>query len=188
MTGTCALTVLRSVNNKHAAKRFGINRKTGQIKNRTYDKESHFAVEIVELASFADLAAALTRLVSDRHAFVIRGTPLAGINLNHTRRLLHRDPRTGDEPTFKPQPRRWVAIDMDHINCPIIIDPVTDPDGAIEYLIGLLPPELTDAWAWWQFTSSQSLPGHAETLSARLWYWSEEALDDISLKRAGRPR
>jgi uncharacterized protein DUF5906 len=72
---------------------------------------------------------------------------------------------------------------MDHIAAPVTIDPVTDPDGAIEHLIGLLPPELADGSCWWQWTSSQSLPGHEDTLSARLWYRSVEPLCDADLKR-----
>jgi hypothetical protein len=172
---------LHSVNRKHAAKRFSINRKTGEIKNRSYGSETFFAVEVVELTAFADLAAALSRLTKDPHAFVIRGEPLPGINRKHCRRLLYRN--KSDEPTFKAVPRRWFAVDIDHVDCPVAIDPVSAPEDAIEYLIGLLPPELADACCWWQFTSSQSIPGHTDMLSARLWYWLEEAVDDAALKR-----
>lgn len=66
---------------------------------------------------------------------------------------------------------------------PVTIDPVSDPDGAIEHLIGLLPPELHDASCWWQFTSSQSLPDCEDTLSARLWFWLLDPLDDAALTR-----
>ena len=183
MTADCALTVLHSINKKHAAKRFSINRKTGQIKNRSYDNEKYFRVEEIKLAGFEALAATLTRLTKEPHAFVVRGEALPGINRKYARRLLHRDPRTREEPAFKAVPRHWFALDMDHIDCPAAIDPRNDPDAAIEYLIGLLPPELVDAECWWQFTSSQSLPGQEDMLSARLWYWSEETLDDAALKR-----
>ena len=72
---------------------------------------------------------------------------------------------------------------MDHIAAPPLTDPVTDPKGCIEYLIGKLPPELHDASFWWQFTSSQSLPGSEDTLSARLWGWSTVPLTDAELTR-----
>ena len=74
------LSVLHSVNRKHAAKRFSVSQRTGEIKNRSYGYEEFFAVEIVEIASFNDLSAALDRLTKDPHAFVIRGEPLPGIN------------------------------------------------------------------------------------------------------------
>jgi hypothetical protein len=97
--------------------------------------------------------------------------------------LLHRDPKTGDEPTFSAAPRRWFALDFDHIQAPALTDAATDPEAAIEHLIGLLPPEFHDASCFWQFTASQSLPDHEGTLSARLWYWAEEPLTDADLTR-----
>jgi len=177
------LTVLHSVNRRHATKRITRNPKTGEIKNRSYDREHHFRVEIVPVGNFAGLCAALTRFTEQPFAFVIRGEPAPGINPNYTRRLLHPDRKSGDPATFTAAPRHWFAVDMDHIAAPVTIDPVTDPDGAIDHLIGLLPPELADASCWWQWTSSQSLPGHEDTLSARLWYRSVEPLGDADLKR-----
>ncbi len=177
------LTVLHSVNRRHATKRITRNPKTGEIKNRSYDREHHFRVEIVPVGNFADLCTALTRFTEQPFAFVIRGEPAPGINPNYTRRLLHPDHKSGDPATFTAAPRHWFAVDMDHIAAPVTIDPVTDPDGAIDHLIGLLPPELADASCWWQWTSSQSLPGREDTLSARLWYRSVEPLGDADLKR-----
>jgi hypothetical protein len=182
VTATCALTVLHSVNGRHAAKRFSRD-KIGAIRNRSYDNEKHFRIEEIALDGFEALASALTRLTAEPHAFVIRGAPLPNVNRWHARRLLYRDPKTGEEATFRAVPRHWFAADMDHIHCPAATDPVTDPEGAVEYLIGLLPPELADASAWWQWTSSQSLPGHEGLLSARLWFWAETAVDDAALKR-----
>ena len=180
---TDRITILTSVNGRHAAKQFKRNPKTGEIQNRSYDRERHFRVEEIEISDITDLAAALTRLAKQPHDFVIRGRPLPGINRKYARRLLHRDPRTGDEATFEAVPRHWLPIDLDHVPAGALVDPVNDPNDAIEYLVGLLPPELHDATCWWQFTSSQSLPGHTDTLSARLWFWSEALLDDATLKR-----
>jgi putative DNA primase/helicase len=181
MTLDC-LHLLHSVSRKHAAKQFSIG-KDGTIKNRSYGSEEFFKIECVPLAGFNDLAGALTRLTSQPFTFVVRGEPLPGVNWKHARRLLHRRSKTGDEPTFKPAARHWVPIDLDHIPTPALCDPINDPLDAIEYLIGLLPPELTDAQCWWQFTSSQSLPGHEAALSARLWYWAEPAHSDEELTR-----
>jgi hypothetical protein len=177
------LTVLTSVSGKHAAKQFSLNRKTGELKNRSYGSEKFFSVETIALSGIADLAQTLARLTAQRFAFVVRGELLPAANPKHTRRLLRRDPRTGDEATFKPAPRHWFAVDMDHVARPVLTDPRDDPECAIEYLIGQLPPELADATCWWQWTSSQSLPNHQDTLSARLWFWTFEALDDAALTR-----
>jgi hypothetical protein len=67
------LTVLHSVNGKHAAKRFRRDRKTGEIRKFDYGSEKFFRVEEIAVTGIADLAAALTRLTLEPHAFVVRG-------------------------------------------------------------------------------------------------------------------
>lgn len=187
MTGD-SFTVLHSVNRKHAAKQFTLisNKKTGkrEIKSRSYGYETLFRVETIALDGFDDLAVALDRLIGQRFAFPIRGVPIAGINLNRTPRW--KRPRQG-RATFEAAAHHWFCVDLDHLDAPALTDPVTDPKGAIDYLIGLLPPALHDASCWWEFTSSQSLPkadpAAPDTLSARLAFWSEAALTDVELKR-----
>src|SRR5271170_6077264 len=99
----------------------------------------YFAVEVITLAGFADLCQALDRLSREPYAFIFRGEPLAATNRRHTRCLLKADPKTGDAATFGAVPRYWFFVDVDHVACPVAIDPITDPEAAIEYLIGLLP-------------------------------------------------
>jgi hypothetical protein len=176
------LTVLHSVNGRYATKRIGKTKK-GEIQNRSYGSEKHFRVESILVGDFAELSAELAQLAEQHFAFVIRGEPGPGINRKHARRLLHPDKKTNDPPTFTAAPRHWFAIDLDHIAAAALTDPANDPEAAVEYLIGLLPPDLHDVSCYWQFTSSQSLPGHEGTLSARLWYWSGAALDDAELTR-----
>jgi hypothetical protein len=188
MTGDF-LTVLHSTSEKRAAKQFTLvkNKKTGEttIRNKSFGSEKYFRVETIPLTCFSDLAAALDRLIPVVHAFLIRGVPIAGTNLNHTPRW--KNPRQGQPATFEAVAHHWFCVDMDHLDAPALTDPVTDPDAAIEYLIGLLPPALHDGSCWWEFTSSQSLPktdpAAADTLSARLAFWSEALLTDPELKR-----
>ena len=184
-----SLTVLHSVNRKHAAKQFTLitNKKTGvhQIKNRSYGNENLFRVDIIALDGFDDLAAALDRLIGQPFAFPIRGVPIAGTNLNHTPRW--KNPRQGQPATFEAAAHHWFCVDMDHLDAPALTDPATDPEAAIQHLIGLLPAACHDASCWWEFTSSQSLPkadpAEPDTLSARLALWSEVPLTDAELKR-----
>jgi hypothetical protein len=180
-----SLTVLRSVHNKHAAKQFtfvkGKRGEPDRIANKSYGKESHFRVERVSVGGFAELNAALDRLAADPFAFLIRDEPLPHTNLNHTRRWAR--PHGNEPATFAPMLRRWLPVDLDHIAAPPLTDVVTDPDAAIEHLIGLLPRELHDVKCRWQFTSSQGLPGSEGLLSARLYYWLGEAYDNDALKR-----
>ena len=177
-----ALVILTSVSKLYATKRIRLNLKR-QIVKSNYGRETHFSVQSLELTGFAHMCRALDRLTGRRYSFVVRGQPRLGIDLENARRLLHPDPETGAAATFVAAPRRWFAVDMDKVPCPAATDPVDDPDAAIEHLIGLLPPELWDASCWWQLTSCQSLPGYEDTLSARLWFWLAEPLDDASLTR-----
>jgi hypothetical protein len=180
---TDRLTVLTSVSDLYATKRIRSDRKTGKVIKTSYGCESHFRVTQVDLTDFDHLCRCLDTLRQRPFAFVIRGEPLPGIDRNKTRRLLHPDPETGEAATFTAAARHWFAVDIDKVKKPVAIDPATDPDAAIEHLIGLLPPELHDASCWWQFTCCQNLPGYEDTLSARVWFWSLDSLDDAALTR-----
>jgi hypothetical protein len=177
------LPVLFSVSNLYATKRIRLHRKTGQLIKTDYGREKHFRIQQVDLNGFDHMCKCLDRLTRRPFAFVIRGAPLPGIDLDNTRRLAHNDPETGEAAAFATHERSWFAADIDKLRRPVAIDPVADPEGAVEYLIGLLPPELQDASCWWQFTCSQSLPGCEDTLSTRLWFWLREPLDDAALTR-----
>jgi hypothetical protein len=72
------LTVLHSINRRHATKRITLNPKTGEIKNRSYDREHHFWIEIVPVGDFADLCAALTRFTKQPFALCNPGRARAG--------------------------------------------------------------------------------------------------------------
>jgi hypothetical protein len=181
MTGD-TFTVLHSVNGKYATKQFSQD-KEGNIKNRSYGSEKFFRIESIAVANFRELCEALDQVAKDPYAFIIRGEPVPGINQAYTRRLLHPDPKTGDPATFAAVGRHWLLIDVDHVPAPPLTDPVTDPEGAIQAVIGMLPPELQDASVYWQFSSSQSLPGSENTLSVHLVYWSEVPYTDDELNR-----
>jgi hypothetical protein len=183
------IVILHSVHKKHAAKQFTriVDRKTGEvkIKNRSYANENRFRVECIRLGSVDDFAATLDRLIGEPFAFVIRGAPLPCINLDNSPRW--KRPHGGQPATFGETSHFWFFLDLDHILAPPLCDVVNDPEAAIEHLIGLLPAALQDAHCWWEFTASQGLPktdsNAADTLSARLGFWSDTRLTDAELKR-----
>src|SRR5262249_46784582 len=109
-----------------------------------------------------------------------------GINRSHTRRLLHKDPKSGEAATFASAARRWLSLDFDHAPAPPLTDVVTDPLTPIQHLAGLLPPEFRDISFWFQFTSSPGLPGSEGFLSARFWYWAPRPYGDDELTRWGK--
>ena len=177
------ITILHSVNQLLATKRIRRDHKTGKVVKSPYGNEKHFRISTISLTGFAGLTECLYGLTQQPCAFVVRGAALPETNRERARRLLHDDPETGDKATFAEASRHWFAVDLDKVPRPASVDVVDDPDGAVEFLVGLLPPELHEASCWWQFTSSQSLPGAEGTLSARLWFWNLVPLDDASLTR-----
>ena len=175
------LTVLTSVNRRLASKTFS-QKKDGTIQNRSYGNEKYFSVTAIEVAGIGELAPALEGLSRNPHAFIVRGEPLPGIDRKRTRRLLHPDRKTGEPATFTEAPRRWALVDVDKIACPAAIDPKSDPEDAVEHVIGLLPAELHDAWCWWRLSSSQSVFSDT-TISMHLWVWLDAPLGGDELKR-----
>jgi hypothetical protein len=179
------LTILRTEGGL-ATKQIRPEPKTGKLIVTGYGRARYFSVQEQPIADLMSLSAALGNLTRAPLCFVIRGAPLPGIDRARCRRLRYPDPQTGEAATFTEAPRHWFAVDLDKLARPVTVDPLAEPADAIEYLIGLLPPELHDASCWWQWTSSQSLPGHTETLSARLWFWSVDPVSDAELTRWSR--
>jgi hypothetical protein len=166
-----------------ATKQIRRHHRTGQLIVTPYGRAKYFRVHEHPVDGIVSLAAVLDRLTRASRAFVIRGAPLPGIDRARCRRLRYPDPQTGAAATFTDADRHWFALDLDELARPAAIDALADPEGAIEYLIGLLPPELYDATCWWQFTSSQGLPSTTDTLSARLWFWAADRVSDAELTR-----
>lgn len=174
------LSILRARSGHYATKRYSRSR-TGKITKSPYGNEKWFSVTTAEVVGIDGLAALLNRLQHDPYAFVIRGALLPEANPQLTRRLLHPDPQDGHPATFRSACRQWIPLDFDGIAAPASTDPAADPEDAVEYLIGLLPPEFQDATCWWQFTSSQGFK--PDTLNARLWFWLDRTIPDEDLTR-----
>jgi len=187
MTDGDTLVILRSVSGKRAAKQItlikGKKGKPTRIDVKPFGKETHFSVSQIGIGNVGDLHRQLDLLTRDPFSFVVRGRPLPSINRHHTRRRLHKDPKTGEPPTFAPQARRWLMVDCDHLPAPPLTDVIVHPDDAVQYVLGRLPPEFHDTTVFAQFSSSQGLPGSEPFISLHLWYLCTRAYSDEELKR-----
>jgi hypothetical protein len=177
------LTVLTSVNKKHAGKQFRFNPKTGLITNSSFSAGKYFSVDVVEVEDILSLSRVLEAIADGKISFVIRGQPLPGIDHKKTRRAIYPDPKTGEAPGFTAAERRWLLVDGDGIPCPAVIDPRVDPEAGVEYMLGLLPPECWDATCWWQYSAQQSVKPGDNSLRLHLWFWLAQACDDAACKR-----
>ena len=75
----------------------------------------------------------------------------------------------------------WLFLDMDKVLNIKCLDPRTQPDAALEFLLGLLPPTIRQATVSWNWSSSMCVDikiGQApERLSAHLRIWLDQPLD-----------
>jgi hypothetical protein len=176
------ITILRCERGRRATKRWFLDPYTGKSKLEGYDAGKWFAVESAEVECIGALSALLTRLGRDTTALVIRGELLPGVDPRRVRRLKHRRGNAG--PCFA-EPvggRRWVLIDFDRVPIRADIDLVDDPEGAVEYLVGLLPDAFQDVSCHWQLSSSAGM-SDLGVLSAHLWFWLDRPVTEGGLKR-----
>ena len=104
------ITVIRA----HGRRLAKLIRADGTIED--YDRARTVDLFEVGIADLAALESLLRRLEKKRECCVVRGAVVdAG---NAVRRLLHPDPFTGDVPTLRDVPRRWVALDFDSLPRP----------------------------------------------------------------------
>lgn len=177
MSHPSGFTVLRTLG-PLATKKFSTDRLTGEVVKTPYGNAKWFSAQALEVRGIYDLSSKLSRLESDSHACIVRGGLAEGVNTARMRRLLY--PDGNDQPTLVRCLRRWLMVDFDSVPCPDGLDPATDPEAAVAYLISLLPPEFAGATCHWQFGSSQGFkPGF---LSAHLWFWLDREVDDTDLE------
>lgn len=152
----------------------------GPIKEN-YAMAARFDHESRPCQNIRELSAILSDLEVDPHAMIVRGELAPGIDPGNVRRKTR--PDNDGKVWFNSQPRPWACIDFDGIPAPACTDASDDPEGVIEYLIGLMPKEFHDTACHWQLSSSA---GMSDDLSAHVWFWFDEPVSDDDAKRWGR--
>ncbi|MEI6159720.1 MAG: hypothetical protein WCP77_07800 [Roseococcus sp.] len=158
---TCRLTVLRS-RGPRLAKTLEAD---GTI--RAYGDARTFDLAAIPAACLGDLAAVLHQLLERPDLCVVRGAITDPGRVRSVRRLLHRCPQTGDEPTLREVPRHWVALDIDELPAPEGLDP-RDLAGCAAAVRDVLPAPFHEAALLVQASASHTIkPG----LQLRVWAW-----------------
>ena len=83
-----------------------------------YDRARQIDATQIQVSSLADVRALLDRLLHRPDCAIVRGEIIAGTHAERIRRLAYLDATTGDEPTLRDVPRRWLALDMDGVERP----------------------------------------------------------------------
>jgi hypothetical protein len=172
MSAVEAVTILRA-RGRRLAKIIDANGSiTGCDEAKTFDL---FERPVANLEALARLLGKLERRVD---CCIVRCKPADPARCHGVRRLLYVDRQTGDLPTLVEVPRRWVALDFDHLPRPAWIDPA-DLLGCARVAIGTLPVEFQGAAFVAQATSSHALkPGSR----VRLWTWLSRPFVGSELK------
>lgn len=144
-----------------------------------YDNAKTFNMRTGKVADLDDLYQLLQRLIARADCFVVRGGVVdPSGSVNGVRRLVHPDLETGDVPTLRPEPHRWLALDVDGIERPAHI-PADHLDLCGQIAIAALPAEFHEVRCIVQATAGH---GFKPGCRLRLWFWLDRPMDDASLK------
>ena len=144
-----------------------------------YDRTRIMDGYTVPVADLAGLLALLQQLLPQPECCVIRGELLTGDRAAGIRRLLYPDKDTGDPPTVRDVPRRWVALDMEGVALPPDL-PAADLAGCACTALATLPAAFHAAACVVQASASHGL---RPDLRLRLWLWLDRPAWGHELKR-----
>ena len=167
------VTVLRARNRRLAKLVRADGSMVGYDLARTVDAAS------VPMSSLDALWRLLARLQVRPDCCVVRGAPVGGERVHGVRRLVHRDEQTGDEPTFRNLPRRWLALDMDSIARPDDV-PASDLAGCASVALASLPAAFDGVACIVQATAGHGIKPGARL---RLWFMLDRPMWGHELRR-----
>lgn len=186
VAGESLLTVLWVQKGYSATKTItpGANGEPPQV--RAFNAGFGFDVkEQIPIRSLADLSLALSCLEHEPMAFVVRGAPVAGLDLSKPVHRRGSDAGESFQGNFRTPSQGWqfVMLDFDKVALPsrMTLTPRT-VSKVMAYLVKQLPQEFRDASYHWQLSSSAGL-FDASKVSAHLWFWLDRPVADGDLKR-----
>lgn len=171
---TDSITIIRSRRGKRLAK---LIRPDGTVE----DYDSAFLYDLIErpVADLRHLTELLRRLMARPDCAVVRGQITDPARASNVRRLAFRCKKTGDDPTLRPVPHSWLALDMDGAERPEDV-PAHDLARCAEIAIQRLPAAFHAARCIVQASASHGIkPG----CRLRLWYWLDRPAGNGELKQ-----
>lgn len=158
---SCALTIIEA-QGRILAKRW---RPDGTCEQ--YDRARTVNLHARSVADLAALADVLRDLLTQPRKCIVRGEPIDPARTMGVRRLVHPDPDTGEAPTLREVPRRWVALDLDSVPVPAGTD-LRDLAACARAVVPRLPRAFRDVSCIVNATASHGIKPGARL---RLWYW-----------------
>ncbi|MGC9271754.1 hypothetical protein [Acidiphilium sp.] len=137
-----------------------------------YDEARTFTAIEHDVENLDDLHRALVWLSTRPDRCIVRAALTNPDRTDPIRRLLYRDPKTGDRPTLYECQRFWIATDWDTLDKPDDID-LTDLAACGRVALARLPAAFHTAACIVSATASHGIkPG----IRIRLWHWLDRAI------------
>ena len=108
----------------------------GKIRKISFNAGKFYTHQVKKIANLYELYELLVKLSKRPTKLIIRGKPKPKIG-KMVRRKIH-DP----EAAFDPEPHHWVVFDIDKLPCPEHINPATEPEEAVKWVLEALPEPL----------------------------------------------
>ena len=173
MTMPDTLTVIRARGRRLAK----LIRADGTVEG--YDDAKHFDLITVPVADLAELKRLLRHLLHRADCAVVRGAIADPARVRRVRRLAFPDSITGDAPTLRDAPHRWLALDIEGVERPCEV-PAADVANCASEAVKRLPRAFHEASSIAQATASHGIkPG----CRVRLWYWLSRPTTGAELTR-----
>lgn len=165
-------------------KKFGLN-SDGIIEKYSYGHAKTFTIDTTSISGIWDLHKHLTTRESFSRTALIRGGLKQGVPKlpgDRVQKLLRdkKNYNTGKKELahWVDVPRQWGLLDIENLIPPSELDVSKDPEEAVDWVVGLLPPDFQAASCHWQFSSSQGIPVGGKPgdpaprdIRIHLWYW-----------------
>lgn len=144
-----------------------------------YEGAKHFHLTECPLSGLDELAEALIWLLPRPSYAVVRGAIADPARVSAVRRLIHPCPHTGEQPTLREAPRRWLALDLDSLPLP--------GDGNVRDLAGCgaharlcLPIAFHGSRC---IVAASGSHGVKPGMRLRLWFWLQRPLSGPECRR-----
>ena len=187
---TCSLTILRTVANTAATKRFVWDEHSQEWRKNSYSAGAWFEPREVSFSGIDGLAAVVEQVRRDSRALIVRGalTEYAKaivVEAREARRLplikRRKHDRPNDPATLVEADRHWLMADVDNWPLPPWADLAEDPDLVVEHAVReLFPPAFHDVRAFWQLSASAGFV--AGVLKAHVFFMLAEPVSNAVLK------
>jgi hypothetical protein len=174
------VTILTCTGNRYAAKTHK-RAADGSVFTGKFTVSQYLEYETVTFDGLRGLFKLIKKLATNPRKFVIRGglrSDAPQRNDGCVCRTSRRQP-DGEEPYFEEVALAWAMIDLDKLENPNVLDPISIE--AMQYIRSLLPPEFHDVACVYSLSASAGF-SESSRISGHLWFVFDRSVSSQELK------